>query len=266
MYSPFQLGIRYLDWWLRASNSRGHGTHSPFVYAFIENVLLDKQRYPIYEQVEGLRSALKQSGESLEVLDLGAGSRTDNKSMRKVSEIARTAAKPAKYGQLLYRTAIHYGCHHMMELGTSLGLTSSYLSAAAGDHGRVVTLEGAPAIAAKAGEHFKGLGLANITQVTGDFDEKLPEALSIMSKPDLVYVDGNHRLEPTLRYFELFREQCGENGIIVFDDVHWSKGMEQAWDTIKKDPAVTCSIDLFFIGIVFFRRSFKEKVDFMIRY
>ena len=228
--------------------------------------MLDRQDHPIYHQVEDLRRKLRHDHGSIEVLDLGAGSRTDNKSMRKVSEIARTAAKPAKYGQLLYRTARHYGCHQVMELGTSLGLTTSYLSSAVGEQGRVVTLEGAPAIAGRAAEHFRGLGLNNIVQVTGDFDEKLPEALSIMPKPELVYVDGNHRLEPTLRYFETFREQCGENGIIVFDDIHWSKGMEQAWDTIRKDASVTCTIDLFFIGIVFFRRSFKEKVDFMIRY
>jgi len=236
------------------------------VYAFIENVLLDKQDHPIYHQVEELRKELKHSPERIEVLDLGAGSRKDNKCLRKVSDIARTAAKPAKYGQLLYRTARHYGCHQVMELGTSLGLTTSYLSAAAGEQGKVVTLEGAPAIAGKALGHFQQLGLHNIVQVTGDFDEKLPEALAIMPKPELVYVDGNHRREPTLRYFEAFREQCGENGIMVFDDIHWSKGMEQSWDTIRKDASVTCTIDLFFIGIVFFRRSFKEKVDFMIRY
>ena len=38
--------------------------------------------------------------------------------------------------------------------------------------------------------------------------------------------------------------------------------MEAAWETIKKDAAVTCSIDLFFIGIVFFRKEFKEKQAF----
>jgi predicted O-methyltransferase YrrM len=236
------------------------------VYAFIENVLLDGQDQPIYRQVEGLRKALKRSNEKLEVLDLGAGSRTDNKRLRAVSAIAKTAAKPAKYGQLLYRTARHYGCQNIMELGTSLGLSTAYLSAAAGEHGQVVTLEGAPAIAQKAREHFHELGLGNITQVIGDFDEKLPEALSILPKPDFVYVDGNHRQEPTLRYFEIFKEHCGENGIIVFDDIHWSQGMEEAWEKIRKDASVTCTIDLFFIGIVFFRRSFKEKVDFMIRY
>jgi predicted O-methyltransferase YrrM len=258
--------VRYLDWWLRASNSRGHGTHSPFVYAFIENVLLDKERYPVYEQVERLRHELRQSTEKLEVLDLGAGSRIDNHQVRRVSEIVRSAAKPAKYGQLLYRTAKHFGCQQIMELGTSLGVTTAYLSAAAGEKGKVITLEGAPAIAERAKLNFQQLGLRNIEQVQGDFDEQLPLALSKMAQPDMVYIDGNHRLEPTLRYFEWFREHSGENVILVFDDIHWSRGMEEAWSKICKNPEVTCTIDLFFIGLVFFRRSFREKVDFMIRY
>ena len=266
MYSSPQIAIHYLDWWLHASNGRGHGTHSPFVYAFIENVLRDKEAYPVYAQVEGLRRELRNSDERLEVLDLGAGSRKDNQQSRRVGDIVSSAAKPKKYGQLLYRMAKHYGCRQVLELGTSLGITTSYLSAGAGTEGRVITIEGAPAIAEKAGEHLRRSSADNVIQLVGDFDDKLSDAFRMMPSPELVYIDGNHRKEPTLRYFQLLKERCGEQAILVFDDIHWSRGMEEAWAAIRKDEQVTCTIDLFHVGIVFFRRSFREKVDFMVRY
>jgi predicted O-methyltransferase YrrM len=220
----------------------------------------------VYGVVEEFRKELLRSNERLEVLDLGAGSRKDNKECRRVEDIVRTAAKPRKYGQLLYRMARHYGCRQILELGTSLGITTAYLSAGAGTDGKVVTIEGAPAIAEKAGVHFRKLGLDNIIQQTGDFDDRLGDAFGIMPSPDLVYIDGNHRRDPTLRYFHLFKERCGEHAILVFDDIHWSRGMEEAWAAIRKDAKVTCTIDLFHVGIVFFRSSFREKVDFMVRY
>jgi predicted O-methyltransferase YrrM len=236
------------------------------VYAFIENVLRDRKPYEIYGKVEALRRELLRSNERLEVVDLGAGSRKDNQQSRRVGDIVRSAAKPKKYGQLLYRTARHYGCRNLLELGTSLGITTAYLAAGAGTEGKVVTIEGAPAIAAKAAEQLRRLGAGNVVQLVGDFDERLPEAFGIMPSPELVYIDGNHRKEPTLRYFQLLKERCGEQAILVFDDIHWSRGMEEAWAAIRGDDEVTCTIDLFHVGFVFFRRSFREKVDFMIRY
>jgi predicted O-methyltransferase YrrM len=229
-------------------------------------VLRDRKSYPAYDVVEKFRKELLRSDERLEVLDLGAGSRKDNRDSRRVGDIVYTAAKPKKYGQLLYRMARHYGCRQVMELGTSLGITTAYLSAGAGLDGKVVTIEGAPAIAEKAREHFRRLDLGNVIQLTGDFDDRLGEAFGLMPSPELVYIDGNHRLDPTLRYFQMFKEHCVERSILVFDDIHWSRGMEEAWAHIRKDANVTCTIDLFHVGVVFFQSSFREKVDFMIRY
>ena len=42
--------------------------------------------------------------------------------------------------------------------------------------------------------------------------------------------------------------------------------MEKAWEEIKKHEAVTLTIDLFFIGLVFVRKAQKEKEHFIIRY
>ncbi|MBZ4191681.1 class I SAM-dependent methyltransferase [Niabella sp. 3A5MI-3] len=239
--------------------------HSPFVFEFITRVMNDFTRYPDYDKVESLRRKLKKDPAVLIVDDFGAGSAKTKSSARKVASIAKNAAKPAKFGQLMYRMVRHYGAKHILEMGTSLGITTAYLAAAAPD-ARVITMEGAPAVADLARSNFADLGLKNIELVEGNFDDTLPAVLEKMPKLDLVFLDGNHRQEPTERYFRQLLPHTHEETLLIFDDIHWSSGMEAAWKTVVSDAAVTCDIDLFYIGIVSFRKAFKEKQQFAIRF
>lgn len=218
-----------------------------------------------FSRIEAHRAQLRKSAAMLEVQDFGAGSAFGTTTRRSVGSIARHAAKPAKYGRLLHRIAEHYDCRQVLELGTSLGISTAYMASAPGVE-RVLTLEGAPAIARAAGEGFALLGLGNVEQLVGNFDDTLAEALERMPSPDLVFIDGNHREEPTLRYFRRCLSAAHEQTILVFDDIHWSAGMESAWEQIKADRAVRCTIDLFFVGIVVLSKAFREKQDFVIRY
>nr|AIA18902.1 Methyltransferase domain protein [uncultured bacterium] len=265
MYSPFQLAIKYFKHLLIASNGKGHGTHSPFVFEFITKILNDATVYPEYEKVEMLRAQLVNDATVLEVEDFGAGSLFDKKSKRSISSIAKNAAKPKKFGQLLFRMIRHYQPETILELGTSLGITTSYLSLAKPD-GRLITMEGSKEIANAAKQNFKAIGLKNIELIEGNFDDTLSSVVRGLSFVDFAFVDGNHRQEPTERYFKELLAKTNNDSILVFDDIHWSREMEAAWETIKKDAAVTCSIDLFFVGIIFFRKEFKEKQHFVIRY
>lgn len=265
MYSPLQLAVKYLKYWITASNSKGHGMHSPFVFEFITKVLNDKTVYPEYEKVEALRSQLLNDNRVLEVEDFGAGSVVDKKNKRSISSIAKNASKPKKFGQLLFRMIKHYQPATILELGTSLGITTSYLSLAK-PNARLITMEGSKEIAGIASRNFKTLDLKYTELIEGNFDNTLSSIISQLSSLDFGFVDGNHRKEPTIRYFQQLLAKTNNDSILVFDDIHWSREMEAAWETIKKDPAVTCSIDLFFIGIVFFRKEFKEKQHFVIRF
>lgn len=239
--------------------------HSPFVFDFIRNVLNDGHQYAEYEKVESLRKKLLQDTTILKVEDMGAGSAISSRSNRTIASIARSAAKPKKFGQLLFRIARHYTCNNIIELGTSLGITSSYLSLSH-SNAHVVTMEGAPTVAEVAERNFRQLGIGSIQMVKGNFDNTLNDVLRRMPEPDLVFIDGNHRMEPTLRYFNQIIENCKSDSIVIFDDIHWSRGMEKAWQTVKDDDRVKCTIDLFFIGIVLFRKEFKEKQHFSIRF
>ena len=265
MYSPFQLAVKYFKHWFSASNGKGHGMHSPFVFEFIAKVLNDKTVYPEYEKVEALRNILLDNSTVLEVEDFGAGSVIDKKSKRSISSIAKNAAKPKKFGQLLFRMVKYYQPAIILELGTSLGITTSYLSLAK-PGAILITMEGSDEIANVGKQNFKALELKNVELIEGNFDNTLSSVVRGLSSIDFAFIDGNHRKEPTERYFKELLAKTNNDSILVFDDIHWSREMEAAWEIIKDHEAVRCSIDLFFIGIVFFRKEFKEKQHFVIRF
>jgi predicted O-methyltransferase YrrM len=272
MYNPVTLAVKYFRYYITASNGKGHGVHSPFIFDFIINVLKDDRYFKSYGEIENLRKKLLLDKHVLQVEDFGAGPGSSKRELskeqpdqRSIASIAGNAAKPEKFGRLLFRMVNYYQSETILELGTSLGISTAYL-AAANTNARVITMEGAAEIAEIAKRNFKMLELKNIEQVQGNFDETLSSVISKISQIDFAFIDGNHRQEPTEHYFNQLLSRTGPSSILVFDDIHWSKEMELAWETIKKDARVTCTIDLFFIGIVFFNTSFKEKQNITIRF
>jgi predicted O-methyltransferase YrrM len=272
MYSRFQLAFKYLSHYLTASNGKGHGIHSPFVFDFIANVLNDKQQYDDYDKVEQLRQKLLHDRKTLTISDYGAGSSSAASNHRSVASIGRHTVKSKKYGQLLYRIVKWYQPATIVELGTSLGVTTSYLSLAKPD-AAIFTLEGATEVANVATQNFRALELKNLREseagirlVEGNFDYTLPAVLYQLPTVDFAFIDGNHRREPTLNYFHQLFGKRNNSTIIILDDIHWSAEMEQVWNQIKEYPTIRCTIDLFFIGIVLFRQEFREKQHFSIRF
>lgn len=264
MYSRIQLAKKYLNYYFHAANGKGHGVHSPFVFDFIKNVLNDKTEYADYNKIEKKRKELLKDTTNIDVEDFGAGSGIIKTRKRQVNKIAASSLKPKKYAQLLYRMVKYYQPQDIVELGTSFGVTTAYM--AAGTNATVYTLEGATAIAAIASRFFSELGIKNIELVRGPFDKTLSGLFPRVTHPGLAFIDGNHRKVPTLEYFYQLINKSTLSTILVFDDIHWSREMEEAWEEIKADPAVTLTIDLFFIGIVLLRKDFKVKQHFLIRF
>lgn len=261
----FELIIarKYIVYLLRSNNR--HAVHSPFVYALIEDVFRDHRKFYAFEQIEKRRKALLADHRTIEITDLGAGSALQRKTERRVWDVARYAAKSPRYGKLLFRLVNYFQPENILELGTSLGISTAYLAAANSD-AKVWTLEGSPEISNIARETFAGLGLTNTTLVEGNFDDTLGPVLLQIPTLDFVFIDGNHRRDPTLRYFSQCLTRTHNDSVLVFDDIHWTKEMERAWEEIKSNPAVTMTIDLFFMGMVFFRKEFKEKQHFILRF
>ena len=265
VYSVPQLAKKYFQYYLSASNSKGHGVHSPFVFDFIKFVKNDKLHYTCYYEIEKLRKNLLADKRMIEVEDFGAGSAVIKTNKRVVYKMAQSSLKPKRFAQLLFRIVQHYKPRTIVEFGTSFGITSAYLAFGYPD-AKLYTLEGAHSIAGIARKNFISLGLHNIELLEGDFAKTIPGLFSSIHKVDLAFVDGNHRRKPTLEYFNQLLQYSTPSTILIFDDIHWSKEMEEAWALIKAHESVTLSIDLFFIGIIFLRKEFKQKQHFSIRF
>jgi len=265
LYSRFQLAKKYLTYYLTASNGKGHGIHSPFVFDFITNVLNDKKKYKCYEIIEQRRKLLLNDPAVIEVEDFGAGSAVIKTNSRVVRNIAASSLKPEKFSQLLFRIVNYYKPETILELGTSFGITSAYLASGNSD-AKLHTCEGAKNIAAIAMQTFNDLNLTNINLIEGDFAKTFPQLLAQLQHIDLAFVDGNHRKAPTLDYFHQLLGVSHQSTILIFDDIHWSREMEEAWAQIQQHPDVTLTIDLFFIGIVCVNTAIKVKQHFTVRF
>ena len=264
-YNLFQLGFKYLNYLIFAKNGRGHGIHSPFVYRFVREVLMDRNQYPAYFKSENYRNSLLKNFDKIDVVDHGAGGQHYRIKRIQISTIAKNALKPPKYSQLLFRFASHFQYKNIVELGTSLGVTTSYFAQV--QHlNSITTIEGAPQIASFANIQFDVMKLQNVKVITGNFDDKLLDVLNSNPNIDLVYIDGNHKKNPTLHYFNQVIKYCNTNTCLIFDDIHWSSGMEEAWQEIKNDERVKLTIDVFFLGFVFLNQEFKAKQNFIVRF
>ena len=240
-----------------------HGTHSPFVYRLVDTIIYNKSPDKVYTEVENIRKELLADDSTITILDLGAGSHVNNNRQKKISDIAAHALKPPKLAQLLYRLVADLKPKNIMELGTCLGVTSIYLQKAA-PQAKVYTLEGSPETAAVAQATFNKAGLTDIDLVIGNFDDTLPGIINSLDKLDFMFVDGNHQKDATLKYFNWALPKVHEDTMLIFDDIYWSEGMKEAWAEIKAHPQVAITVDLFWIGLVYFRKG-KVKEDFLIK-
>jgi predicted O-methyltransferase YrrM len=263
LHNSFTIITKYLKHRLKA-NTR-HGTHSPFVYALLNNVFYNKGYYYAYGQIENLRSKLLSNKTIIEHIDLGAGSRKNKSKELSIRQIARQSLKKPKLAKLLFRLVNNQQPAHIIELGTSLGITTAYL-AKGNTAAQVFTFEGSPAIAQQALKNFAALKLNNVFLKEGNFNQTLPQHLKTLEQPiNLAYIDGNHTYQATIDYFNWLLPKVNNDSILIFDDIYWSVEMEKAWQEIKNHPKVTISIDCFYIGLIFFKQEKLEKEHFYIR-
>ncbi|CAN5287753.1 class I SAM-dependent methyltransferase [soil metagenome] len=243
------IPYRYLLYWLKAVDQ--HSLHSPFLYNLYSTVINCRQTPASFKENEEIRNEIIRDETFINITDFGAGSLISSRKKRKVKSIARSGLSSPKFSQLLYKLVAYYQPEQIIELGTSLGINTLYLASYAPDI-KVTTFEGCPETASYAQSVFKKSKKENISIIIGNIDEKLPNFLEQQKKVDLVFFDANHRYRPTMHYFELALQNIHHNSIFIFDDIHWSFEMEEAWKSIKKHQKVTMTVDIFDAGLVFF--------------
>ncbi len=239
---------------LTAWNTSGEGIHSPYLFRLVCFVLRDKNAYYCFGDIERRREYLLACPDELDVVDYGSrGSKEGKRVRRKINEIAAGHLESAEMGQLLFRLVNFIGQEEkrpleILELGTSLGITTAYLSSA-DSRNHVVTLEGSEAVLQVARGVWQALRLKNIESKVGNIDDTL--YLYAREKLDLAYVDANHTYEATMRYADYLLPRMHEKGVLVIDDIHYSEEMERAWTALKNDSRVTTSMDLYHMGLLF---------------
>lgn len=252
----------YLKFLFHSKNE--HGIHSPFVFDLVTKCFYDNTKYSEYEVLKSYRKSLLENKNTIEVTDFGAGSRVFKSNVRAISKIAQTAGITPKNAELLFRIVRYFQPKSVLEIGTSLGLATSALSLA-NENTKIITLEGCPNTMATAKKMFQvssfkfpnnAVDFVN-TEFNLFFENLKPQIF------DLVYFDGNHSKKATLEYFEALLQTVSNDSFWIFDDIHWSTDMEEAWEIIKKHSKVSVTIDTFQWGIVFFRTE-QEKEHFII--
>ncbi len=262
MIGLFRLAWGYIIYWF--SSVGRHGLQSTFLYNLNESVWRYDKKKLSQKRIESYRKRCLKDKIAVAVNDFGAGVNGNLKKELSIASIAKNAAKHPKYARMLFRLMEYLKPNTVIELGTSLGISSLYISSG-NPKMKLTTLEGCDAIAEFSRKQFQQFPDLNIEVITGNFDTTLSELLKSQSKIDSIYIDGNHRYEPTMRYFTLCLPYMHDESFIIFDDINWSKEMKSAWQEIIKHPSVSVSIDVYMMGIVFFNKGFSKQ-DFKIRY
>ncbi len=249
--------------WLKhafsARHSKGNGIHSPSLFYLVRMLFYDRNDYYCFREIEKQRFRLEHYNRVIRVEDCGTG-RSGERTIRR---IARTSLANPQEAQLLFRLVEHLKPQYLLELGTSLGITTAYLATAA-DGAVVHTMEGSDAIADVAEDTFRRLHLTNIQIHRGHIDDTLAGVLEDLPQVDFAYLDANHTEEATWWYFSQIVEKCVESSVVVVDDIHYSRGMNRAWKRIQQDGRVTSTMDLYGFGLVFFDKQYIRK-DYIIK-
>jgi predicted O-methyltransferase YrrM len=218
--------------------------------------------YP-FARLEIERKNMLKDDQVINVTDLGAGSYSGNKMQRSIKDIASTALSDTNQCRILFQLINYFRCNNTLELGTSLGISSAYM-AWANLQGHVTTMEGDPHIAMYAQKLHSDLELKNISHLVGPFDDLLTLP-AVKKSYDFVFIDGNHRYDATMRYFQLIMEFLPKDFcILIIDDIYWSKEMTMAWEEIKIDSRIHLTVDLFDFGICIINPNLsKEDITYI---
>ena len=149
MKKRIRIILKYLKHFIFSKNI--HAIHGPFIFDFISTIF--KKHANECQEPEQLREALLQDKRIINIIDFGAGSSINKDQKRTIQDIAKNSAKNKKCGRILYNITKHFKPETMIELGTSLGVSSTYI-AKGNPKGILYTFEGCPETAKIAGENF----------------------------------------------------------------------------------------------------------------
>ena len=248
--------LQWVRHWLRCVGS--HSIHSPHLYRFVHEVLLKKDDRTVSE-AEAFRSKLLLDQRIVGSEDHGSGSSV--RSGRSLAKVVKNEVASPLMASVYRRIVEFQQASRVLEIGTSVGITTLWISS--DPSVEVVTLEANADLLETATRLFQTAKRNNIRLIPGNADETLTSVLKQGWVPDVAIVDANHRLNPTISYFKQLAEAMDGQGILLLDDIHYSREMTRAWEHISNDRQVTLALDCFRFGIVFFDRKLNKETIFL---
>lgn len=248
------LSRRYLAFRRLCKPRHGFGIHSPFVFELYTQAIDPDAKEPAFLPIERYRQSLKRCAQRIDLVGADGCSQATSE----VRKIARKAAIPPHLGRLLFRLCRYMQPQSIVELGTSLGISTLYMAAATPDV-PLHTIEVNADVQQIAQNQFDTMGCGNVYTHCGTFAEHLPSLLQHLPSVGLAFVDGHHQGEAMLRYVEAMLPHITPSSMLVLDDIRWSDDMEAAWHVLCADPRVSLSIDLFRCGILLFRQGVAKQ-------
>ncbi|WP_324171535.1 class I SAM-dependent methyltransferase [Sulfurimonas sp.] len=222
--------------------------------------ILDDNDFNIFKEIESLREKIILEDINIEVMDFGAGNPDENRSAKQMhngvtknvstKDLCKIGLKN-DFAHLIYAIIKKHQPSTVLELGTCCGFSSIYMSKALKDGACIHTIEGSPKTAIIAQKNFKDIDSLNVNSYVGRFSDVLPEILPNIKAIDFAFIDGHHDRDATLEYFEIIKPYLSKDAIVLFDDISWSKGMTEAWETIKKDDSICSYKDYQKVGLCF---------------
>jgi predicted O-methyltransferase YrrM len=254
----FKFIIAYFKHQLTANNR--HGTHSPFVYRLADEVIYDFSNKKVYEALEDQRKKLFNDDSDIEFTRLEEDNLLKKKNKQKVKILAKSVLMQPRLGQLIFRLAANNTPKQVLVLEANFGISAAYLAKAC-PQAKVIAVENCLASAAIANQVFEELKLNNIDLRVGNFKE----VLARNERLDLVYIDGKQTKASILNYFNWCLPQLHEQSLFICNDIHQNEEMKAAWNELKNHPQVTVTIDLFWLGLVYFRNG-QAKEHFKLKF
>jgi len=250
----YQQVKSYLSHWLLEVDE--HSIHSPYFYDLYTKTVAKQNRTDI-PKLQELRATLLDNETDLSIDDLGSGGKKNPHVIKTIADIALNSLSPAQVALFYLDLLNHSQSKRVIELGTSLGVTSLYL--AQKKDAMIYTFEGSHAVANAAITNFEWAEQKNIELIEGNIDSTLHRFLEQTKKVDFALIDANHLYGPTMRYYQQLTKRLTPKSIIIIDDIHRSTEMEKAWQEIKTDVFVYGSVDLYRCGILLFDPTLNKQ-------
>ncbi len=217
--------LKYL--WQRKSE---YSIHSPFVYDFMRKVLNDSGSNRDYDTIYRIGRLLDKR-------------KYINYNLRKQS-------------RLLYRMIRYFEPDSAVSFGSLTALNTAAL--ALGHLQTKVYLEESEDFL----ETLNSMGIVNVRLIQPEeFDSEHFRKLNT----GFVFFGRDSFEDDTWDYLADCMNYKTVDSVFVFEGIHHNRDMEDAWEEIKANEDVSVTIDLYCIGMVFFREGI-EKQDFVLKY